>query len=207
MEKDKKIEMLIAAERLIAEKGFYNTKVEEITKEAGVAKGTFYLYFKTKEDIFKEVFKHRAEEYKIKILPVYELNGSSRDILLEMTKRYLRFSIENRNFFLLILRIIESERELAEKLKEEYHCEKRRMDESLEEIFKTAAANGEIKEEYAGCEAKIANIYNFLINGHIHKVLFKNKCGNILEMNENVTIDTDREAEFIVQILFEGIKK
>ena len=44
--------MVESAKKLIAEKGYNNTKVEDITNEAQVAKGTFYTYFKTKEDIF-----------------------------------------------------------------------------------------------------------------------------------------------------------
>ena len=39
-----------SAKKLIAEKGYNNTKVEDITNEAQAAKGTFYTYFKTKED-------------------------------------------------------------------------------------------------------------------------------------------------------------
>lgn len=50
-----------SAKKLIAEKGYNNTKVEEVTAEAQVAKGTFYTYFKTKEDIFigilEDIFK------------------------------------------------------------------------------------------------------------------------------------------------------
>lgn len=44
-----------SAKKLIADRGYNNTKVEDITNEAQVAKGTFYTYFKTKEDIFIEI--------------------------------------------------------------------------------------------------------------------------------------------------------
>ena len=47
-----------SAKKLIAEKGYNNTKVEDITNEAQVAKGTFYTYFKTKEDIFIEILQN-----------------------------------------------------------------------------------------------------------------------------------------------------
>ncbi len=43
------------AKRLICEKGLDTLSVEEITEACGVAKGTFYTYFKRKEDIVYEL--------------------------------------------------------------------------------------------------------------------------------------------------------
>ena len=50
-----KRKLIIAGLELIKEKGFGSINVEEITKKAGVAKGTFYIYFKHKEDIVLEI--------------------------------------------------------------------------------------------------------------------------------------------------------
>jgi TetR/AcrR family fatty acid metabolism transcriptional regulator len=41
-----------AAFAVVAEKGYYETKVEDVAREAGVAKGTVYLYFKDKPDLY-----------------------------------------------------------------------------------------------------------------------------------------------------------
>ena len=46
-----KRKLLEAAKRIVCEKGLINTSVEEITKSCGVSNGTFYTYFKRKEDI------------------------------------------------------------------------------------------------------------------------------------------------------------
>ena len=43
--------IMAAAEKLIGEKGFEDVGVSDITDEAGVAKGSFYTYFKRKEDV------------------------------------------------------------------------------------------------------------------------------------------------------------
>lgn len=53
--KHKKI--LKAAVKVFAEKGFYNARVSEIAKEADVADGTIYLYFKNKDDILISLFE------------------------------------------------------------------------------------------------------------------------------------------------------
>ena len=50
-----KRKLISAGLELIKEKGFAAINVEDITKKAGVAKGTFYVYFKRKEDIVMEI--------------------------------------------------------------------------------------------------------------------------------------------------------
>ena len=42
-------------EKLITERGFNSVSVEDITNACGLAKGTFYVYFKHKEDIVREI--------------------------------------------------------------------------------------------------------------------------------------------------------
>ena len=50
-------ELLDAALALFVEQGFAATKVEEVAKRAGVSKGTLFLYFATKEELFKAVVR------------------------------------------------------------------------------------------------------------------------------------------------------
>lgn len=58
--KQEKFEMILdAAEKIIAEHGFHGSQVSKIAKEAGVADGTIYLYFKKKEDILISLFENR----------------------------------------------------------------------------------------------------------------------------------------------------
>lgn len=50
-------ELLDAALDLFVEKGFAATKVDEVAARAGVSKGTLFLYFSSKEELFKEVVR------------------------------------------------------------------------------------------------------------------------------------------------------
>lgn len=59
---DKRERILDAAERVFAAHGFYHAKVSEIAREAGVADGTIYLYFKNKEALLIALFESRMEE-------------------------------------------------------------------------------------------------------------------------------------------------
>lgn len=66
-----KKKLLEAAKKIVCEKGLINTSIEEITKACGVSNGTFYTYFKRKEDIifalsremYKEIFE-KAKAYE-----------------------------------------------------------------------------------------------------------------------------------------------
>ncbi len=50
-------ELLTAALDLFVEKGYAATRVEEVARRAGVSKGTLFLYFASKEDLFKSVVR------------------------------------------------------------------------------------------------------------------------------------------------------
>jgi TetR/AcrR family fatty acid metabolism transcriptional regulator len=56
-DENKHQKIIQAAVRVFAEKGFYNSRVSEIAKEANVADGTIYLYFKNKDDILISLFE------------------------------------------------------------------------------------------------------------------------------------------------------
>ena len=55
--------LLEAGKRIICKKGLDNTAVEEITEAAGVSKGTFYTYFRRKEDIVFELSRQVFGEF------------------------------------------------------------------------------------------------------------------------------------------------
>ena len=57
----KRERILAAAERVFARHGFFAAKVSEIAKDAGVADGTIYLYFKNKDDLLISLFEARMQ--------------------------------------------------------------------------------------------------------------------------------------------------
>jgi TetR/AcrR family transcriptional regulator, fatty acid metabolism regulator protein len=56
-------QILDAAIRVFARNGYYNSRVSDIAREAGVAAGTIYLYFKTKDEILVTLFRERMAEW------------------------------------------------------------------------------------------------------------------------------------------------
>src|SRR3712207_6622360 len=59
---DKREAILRAATHVFARSGYFNSKVADIAREAGVADGTVYLYFKSKEEILRSVFERNTSE-------------------------------------------------------------------------------------------------------------------------------------------------
>jgi len=53
-----------AAVRVISSKGYHQTRIADIATEADVGLGTFYLHFKTKNEIFIELIEHGAAELR-----------------------------------------------------------------------------------------------------------------------------------------------
>ncbi len=52
---DRKLEIILTAEKLFSERAFKKTSIDAITQEMGVAKGTFYYYFKSKDAVLEAI--------------------------------------------------------------------------------------------------------------------------------------------------------
>src|SRR6185369_3740168 len=59
----KRERILRAAVDVFAQNGYFNAKVSEIAKAAGVADGTIYLYFDGKEDLLITIFREHTRSY------------------------------------------------------------------------------------------------------------------------------------------------
>jgi AcrR family transcriptional regulator len=80
-------EITSAALELFVERGFANTRLEDVAAKAGIAKGTLYLYFANKEELFKAVVREalvaRLVEFKDQI---GKFQGSSAELLRQVFK-------------------------------------------------------------------------------------------------------------------------
>jgi TetR/AcrR family transcriptional regulator len=75
-------ELLAAALDLFVEKGFAATRAEEVAQRAGVSKGTLFLYFPSKEDLFKAVVRQNmGQTISEGIAALESFNGSTADLI------------------------------------------------------------------------------------------------------------------------------
>jgi len=85
----KRDRILDAAERVFAQRGFFAAKVADIAREAGVADGTIYLYFKNKDDLLISLFESRMERVNQILADAIATESRPRDQLGAFVRAYL----------------------------------------------------------------------------------------------------------------------
>jgi AcrR family transcriptional regulator len=84
-------EIVQAALDLFVEKGFSSTKMDEIAKRAGVTKGTLYLYFPSKEDLFRAVVgEMMGSNLEVAERLVAEFTGPTSELVAELIRAWWR---------------------------------------------------------------------------------------------------------------------
>ncbi|UGY09542.1 MULTISPECIES: TetR/AcrR family transcriptional regulator [unclassified Phyllobacterium] len=79
----KRQQILEGANRIFSQMGFDAASMNDITREAGVSKGTIYVYFDSKEELFMELCNHYREVLFADIYHALESEGDLRDALIE----------------------------------------------------------------------------------------------------------------------------
>ncbi len=86
---DKYHQILESAIKVFAQNGFHNSTVSQIAKEAGVADGTIYLYFKNKDDILTQFFNYKTKLIFEGFREEVDMAGSAVDKLRNLIRRHL----------------------------------------------------------------------------------------------------------------------
>jgi TetR/AcrR family fatty acid metabolism transcriptional regulator len=81
--------ILEAAVKVFARQGFYQSTVAQIAREAGVADGTIYLYFKNKDDILVHFFQYKTKQVFERFRAEVNHAENSLDKLRNLIKRHL----------------------------------------------------------------------------------------------------------------------
>ncbi len=139
-------EILDAARKVFAEKGFSETTMDQVAERAGIAKGTLYLYFRSKRDMYMAALaqgiRSLNEDSRLKV----EAASGVREKLRAFIATRVGYFEQHRDFFLIYhaeignLRIqpAPNEGEISE-----LYLEQAQM---LEEVLRTAVAAGEIRD-------------------------------------------------------------
>lgn len=95
--KPKYMQILDAAVIAIAENGYHQAQVSKIAKQAGVADGTIYLYFKNKEDILISVFQEKMGIFVENLQVIIKGGETSSDKLCQMIENHFRVLSSDRH--------------------------------------------------------------------------------------------------------------
>jgi len=99
-------EILTAAKELFAERGYHSASISEIIKRAGIARGTFYLYFNSKDAVFESILELAIDELQTRIIGVDIEEGAPPPALQlnQNVSRVLEYMLSDRALIQLILR-------------------------------------------------------------------------------------------------------
>lgn len=89
--------ILDAAVKVFAENGYHGSQVSKIAREAGVADGTIYLYFKNKEDILISLFRERLGELVGKFKASVEESATASEALRKICEIHYTELENNKN--------------------------------------------------------------------------------------------------------------
>ena len=103
----RKNQILDGAKKLMARNGYHQTHMEDILREIKIGKGTFYLYFKNKEDLFISILERFLNEWE-KVVLAATKDPDWKDLTTyfqTLISRSLHFFKQNKDLCNIYLRI------------------------------------------------------------------------------------------------------
>ena len=94
---EKYLRILDAAIKVFAEQGFHQSTVSQIAKEAGVADGTIYLYFKNKDDILVQFYEFKTKQVFKRFREAVDQSETAIDKLRNLIRVHLEEFQKDRN--------------------------------------------------------------------------------------------------------------
>jgi AcrR family transcriptional regulator len=193
----RKKQILEVSKKLFADRGYEGAHVEDVIREAKVGKGTFYLYFKNKDDLFVSMLIHFLEEWEVAVLgdaqPINENN------VIEYFRTFIRKSFEffdkNENLCKIYLRMGLGLNSIFEPYVEEFE---HKMIGYITRDVKNATSLGYFRDDldidltanfFAGAFLRLSYYYYVLMRKKIPK------------------IDTERISEEFYKIAMSGLIK
>lgn len=129
--------------RVVARKGIRDVTVQEIADEAGVAKGTVYIYFQSRDEILSRTMDSATDELLVKLAAACKSCSSFREILEQRVRTQLQHFDENRDFFRMYLAMSEP---LGEKRLKQHPTYQTYLAQ-LQKLIREAIARGEVRTE------------------------------------------------------------
>lgn len=95
--------LLDAAEIEFGERGFHAASIADITHRAGVAQGTFYLYFPSKEDAMRELVRHMGHELRLALATATAEAPDRLAVERVGFEAFARFCLHHRNLYRIVM--------------------------------------------------------------------------------------------------------
>jgi len=103
-EKDSRKKLILRSARsLFFKKGFNKVTVDEIAKSAELGKGSIYLYFDSKEEIYAQILLSDIDNFNRRVSVLLEKGSSATDLLTEFSYIYIDFFLNDGELFRILM--------------------------------------------------------------------------------------------------------
>ncbi len=138
-----------AAMRVIARKGMAAATMQEIADEAGVAKGTIYLYFRDRDELVEKTFESAMADLHGRVEAALEKEGTFEEKLRAVLAAQISSFQANREFFRLYISLRYPEGNAQQQRRQKRHCQPqyRSRVERIAGVLEEAMKRGEIRKQ------------------------------------------------------------
>jgi Transcriptional regulator len=183
-----------AAMRVIARKGMAAATMQEIAEEAGVAKGTIYLYFRDRDELVEKTFETAITQLLGKVERALESESKVEQKIRAAIAAKLAFFRENREFFRLYIQLRLPEGDAQQQRRHKRTCEPqyRSSVARFAEILQAAMDRGEIRRFDSH------RLALFIVEGSNAIVVER--------VTEETSPSEQDDVEFLTQVIMGGIR-
>jgi TetR/AcrR family fatty acid metabolism transcriptional regulator len=190
-QEEKRRQILDAAVRAFARKGYHACRVAEIASEAGVAYGLVYHYFSSKDELLETIFRDTWREMLAAIETVEAEGEPAAEQLRKVAAIVLRTWKRDPDLVRVLVREVTRSPQIQREVEEIEHAY-----DALERIVRRGQANGELRDDV---EPRLAAL---VLYGALEEILTSWVMGQLDDSDEAV----DRAERAVVAIVSDGLK-
>ncbi|MBE9547709.1 MAG: TetR/AcrR family transcriptional regulator [Proteobacteria bacterium] len=167
--------ILKAARKQFFEKGFNPVTVASIARKAELSKGTIYLYFKSKEEIYAQILLSDIDKFHERISSVFQEGKGASEMLLDFSDIYIDYFLADRELFriLMVFMLRNDSMDFSEELNNDLIRATNSTIDVIERIFRYGIDEGEFPPDINIRQGR--NAIWGLLNGVISLHLFTGK--------------------------------
>lgn len=189
----KRRQILDAAVRAFARKGYHACRVGEIAQEAGVAYGLVYHYFGSKEELLETIFRETWTQMLARVREVQQEGGPADEQIRKVTALLLRTWRRDPDLVRVLVReVTRSPEQLQQQIDEIGHAY-----EALQEIIVQGQKSGELRDDL---DSKVAATVFY---GALEEVLTGWVMGQLPDTDEDIA----KAERDVTSLLCDGLAK
>ena len=184
-DRDKQEHIIKSALKVFAQKGYGPVALDEIAREANLAKGTLYLYFQDKDDLVNKTILFVLDTIENAVRRNIDNTTSPLDILEQIVFNQLNIFLKNPDFFGLFF--ILSDPNLVSNREKLFNVLLERQSDLLDfemRVIERAQELGLVKKELDAGE--IAHLFDGMLTSAVHRLKFMGSVPVLLTATPNV---------------------